>query len=986
MPARNQRRGSVLLMAVGLLTILSILASTFLIVSNLDAREADVLLTKAYSDPIAEGALRNVAQLIAADLHMDANLAYGDTADGQPGWEQFVDVPAMSEWGVAGGDVWLATPVDPNFNRVGPKLSNVFGRQMLDQDGGTMAANTPHWQTFYPGASNANYTDADGDGIRDARLYYAYPMSNPDPNDREPKYRAAVRVVDLSGKLNVNTAGEPWTTGTDASQWPRGIPQVHLDLAGFLRDTTYQTYSGGAGGVHSSRCGGTPAVLRDYGYECVRRLLSPDTDYDPFGIGDEVFLLWHASLDERAVSHVGRLYDLLHEDLESMNAGGGDPNNNRGDRIKRQLTTFNCSSPALRYPQGTLAEKIHLDVRNHPQEAYEQMLWMLSELGIGEDPNDALARQKMAAHFVANSLAYLSPGEYGEVTEGWPWAFQPEGLGFVAFGTKQDLVIVEAVARHLGPTVKPDGSTEEDWACGYAFEILNPTGRAVDMATDRYQLDVDGDVVGLAGTVPAATGTTPGRLVVYNYISGGDANAPEEKEVFNVSDLSGWTKASNLDLRGEGEHKVRLLRQALNVQVIGAPTGQTTHLVPIDEFTNGEDELAYSPPESPSQWIDDEADVLQAIARDDRYVVDVAAGQTRKMTNYNLAYWTDVKDTHTLGSDNGITNADTQLRKGDDGVTYAVGFSEAANEGPINIENSSAGNERIFRSIGELCNIYLCGPIENESGFPQRIINWEGSPIFADSPARGRLAYAPTTSAPDCVSEAEGVHYGGYRLEDTPSDRYPDVPIGCFYGEFFTRVLRHRRAGEQRSRTYGLLNINTATREALASLPWPASTDIPVIGNDAARYTINVPQLVEEILRYRGQYERRVYEDGEFRNIDRADYAQITELREASNQVHGFLTPGELAIPLAHYMDDVIATAGDLQTARRDPDYLKTRHALYTAVADCITTQSNTFAVYVTVTYGSNNRYTWNYVAVLDRSGMTSPQHAPAVLLFSEVK
>ena len=39
MGSERRRRGSILLMAIGMLTIIAILVSTFLIVSNLDAQE-----------------------------------------------------------------------------------------------------------------------------------------------------------------------------------------------------------------------------------------------------------------------------------------------------------------------------------------------------------------------------------------------------------------------------------------------------------------------------------------------------------------------------------------------------------------------------------------------------------------------------------------------------------------------------------------------------------------------------------------------------------------------------------------------------------------------------------------------------------------------------------------------------------------------------------------------------------------------------------
>ena len=133
---------------------------------------------------------------------------------------------------------------------------------------------------------------------------------------------------------------------------------------------------------------------------------------------------------------------------------------------------------------------------------------------------------------------------------------------------------------------------------------------------------------------------------------------------------------------------------------------------------------------------------------------------------------------------------------------------------------------------------------------------------------------------------------------------------------------------------------------------------------------------------------------------NRATGAQVDGLRttgDAAN-VRGYLTAGELAIPLADY---VHALAGwkagnygtEQDTLTRRPDYLGIRDQLYNAVSNVITTQSDTFAAYIRVQLGdSAGDLAWYYLAVYDRSGRIRDDDAdeddnkPALLLFKQVR
>ncbi|MHC4561989.1 MAG: golvesin C-terminal-like domain-containing protein [Planctomycetota bacterium] len=115
--------------------------------------------------------------------------------------------------------------------------------------------------------------------------------------------------------------------------------------------------------------------------------------------------------------------------------------------------------------------------------------------------------------------------------------------------------------------------------------------------------------------------------------------------------------------------------------------------------------------------------------------------------------------------------------------------------------------------------------------------------------------------------------------------------------------------------------------------------------------------------------------------------------------IDGFLTPGELAIPLAKYAEDLLLkmefgdpphTAEQKKQLRRSAYFLPARDSLYKAVANVVTVNSDTFAVNVEMqATGGRTRH---YVAVVDRSncrrepGTNDTVVPPVLLLLTEVK
>ena len=936
MPASRRSRGSVLLLAIGLLTIVAILASTFLIVSNLDAQETEVLMTKAQSDPTAQGGLSRVQFCLAMDKWADDTGPYGKVGENVDGWKKYIDGPG-----------------DPN-ERIDRWLAGVFDRTKSNPT-------SPYSELFEETAKED--VDIDGDDLNDAKLYPCFP--NADANERESNFYQAVRIVDLSGKVGINTAGKLFLNGdmtwkTDDENWPDLMAPCLIQLPELLGQPVGEA---AYAEIHESRCSEVPNVLlKTYYQDCARRLLAPRKGYNPFPIGDEAFLLWCDKLGKDALTTEqekvlpGRLAKLLTGDLIQLNQS--DPNGTRGDEMRRLLTTFSCTTDVVRNPGDGLEDYKWL--RGDHEELYNQMLGMLTRLELGKSDAE---RKKMAAHFVANLEAYVSPGR-----EGFPWAFTPEAeSGLTVYGLKQDIVITEAVAKHPGPT----DDKKNDWARGYAIEIMNPSLSQIDLGED-YELRINGTKVGdLSGTlggqpehVSLLSEDTLPKLVFYDYVKGEGCKV-EAAEFFNATDMKNWTKVNGLDLSKGGSTKL---------EIVCVSGGEE---VTVDLITTGGDGLKYTGAGDPNDPNSSDSStpsnpVFRSIRRDDRVRKSSVADGHMPLTNYNLAYymWYKEDNEHTLGTANGLSDNTEIQGLGKLSDAYGAPIHQAER---VRDDLGAGGTKLLLDGLGDLCNIYLCGPVKGEGGFPQRIIReTEAGPIFADTPARGRLPFCPNFAGAPQVT----------------SDGYPDVPVGCFFAEFFTAIRPHTQIGEgerkEKGRIYGRINVNTAPRDVLMCLPWPTKVlrlgrrEVEVAPISGEKYYNVDPRLaVDALIKYRQS-------GGQNQDVN----AGVENLRKESPNVLAFLTPGEVAIPLAAYMDTVIVTeeGGTQLELRKHPDYIRRRHALYKAVANCITTRSDTFAVYIEIRYRASGRFKWNYMAVLDRSNVRTYSDTPAVLLFTEVK
>ena len=553
---RPKQMGSALMMVVGLLTMIGMLGATFLIITRLDARQSMIIESKSQATPLGAGVVARAGDILVEYLKIGSDGPHSTVQAGRNGWLDMLFYPD--------DDLCEHLATDEG---AAPHKSDILG-------------------------TSTTLVDCDYDGTDDAYL-----VASGVVNSKGEEYYVAMKMIDLSGRLNVNVAGS-----AAAGDFTKPLSPANIDLRGFVGDLAYLGTDIDNPGIHNLRCGkdqGVIVPLLQFWPECGRRVLEPDTttssiDYLPFSVGDEVPLRWQG---DGASARSGRFY-------KALKLAPGDVYDSRGD-----LTTYSISRPLVPRATSSLTRKVPLDTSDGDkrQAIYDQVFAVSKEFGwFGDDTK----RAKVAAHFVANLWAYQSPG----VTDA-PWAVS--GGGVTAYGLVPDIVITDAFAKHTKDTSADPMTPNDDQAYGYAIEVMNPTETAVNLSS--YKLN---------GTpmpnVPL--GANGGRKVIYNY--GGGANKVTE-DVFFGATTSSWQVFSGVDFSGTGDLRM------------SKTSGGTP--VPVDQVSSSE--LGYSCANK-----DDPVDNnTKSKYRDDR---------TSHRSRYNIAVYKDGGTGHKLGQTNGIADSE----------------------------------------------------------------------------------------------------------------------------------------------------------------------------------------------------------------------------------------------------------------------------------------------------------------------------------------
>jgi hypothetical protein len=1037
---KYNKRGSVLLMVVGLLVILGTLGGTFLLISSLDARQARLLAGRGRAELIASGGVSQIVRTLGEDLHFDPMEA---------------SAPYTAE------------------NSSGP-LAHTFARDFRTDTEDRHIHMPGNPSNILGTSGNKVSTDIEG-GTADA---YLIPTREFDDEGRE--YRIAIKVEDTGGKFSLNTGGYDYTAGvTDRTKLVRSPAMI--DLKGYL--------GGDYAGIHTERSGPGAKSLPVYDIECGRHVLSPveGRGYLPFGVADEIFLRWRGTGRKatfgRVFEQLGNISDAKKQMLTILSSSRSimrsPPSNVIGARIdlsefdaldsdrKEELysqlvliagsddgkggglaqgqTYFlkndtwsmgggsaayftsqwndtsvpnsyssrnkRCSDPngksawvfeglppatyrvwvtwghsdskppaatvpymvytggsiqSFAYAPGDLQRTFVANQTALPPTVMNGKRWqslgsysasgtLAIEIhgpqGVPEDETqfsfadavmiesvalDLGSGSKPAAHLTANTWAAMTEDLAANNNKCYP--FRPKGRKYTVFGLREQPYITEAVATHTTNTItKVDEATPETieqntWRWGAAIELMNYNKEKV-INLSNYKITLGSALTKdtvlysfpAGTTIPKATATSGGRLVIYDFASGDNTIA--EADIFGAAyNAAGWKRISGLNFDNT---TVRLVHV-----VPSKGDNAKTYRVPIDHVTvapDSADMLQYSmtteaikaeaPPAAQTGKSRNKT-TLANIRRDDsvtrqRYAVAkywkpaaVVEEETTVASGSKPKYAVKLTD-HKLGSDNAIGIAQLPENKVKQGFRMKLPYGLL--EGP-----------------GALSEFYLAGPIIQHDG-------------DGDDPS----ATLPPSDFPELLAEeyaiSESRGRANSRVTNTnPFDnaqlwnKYPRTRGGSSFAwpmlisESVETVPTDRTRGDSPGRVYGKLNVNTASSEAMQRLPWPPG--------------VNANTAAGQIVSYR-------------------------------NSKNGFVTPGEIALA---FPDN--ATNPDLD-----------RDAIYSAISSCVSVSSDIYAATIKVQLVSNGSPStqdpaWYYMAIIDRGGAVFSTDKPAVLLFTQVK
>ncbi|MDY7011915.1 MAG: hypothetical protein SVV80_14385, partial [Planctomycetota bacterium] len=206
---RYHRKGSVIVMVVALLVLLAMVGSTFIIIAHMDRREAKSLATAAPMNQVAEGVLQQIRAKLTDDLYFDTatgTVVYGNAAK----YQEQVDFPHEDY------DKHLASfaPVDTNGDGIADAwrhVSNIHGAaadkvsNLAINDG--YLVDTDGWAYLWDAGQNAwvlTPAGTSGSWPGDAVLFKSGVT-----NRAGEAYYVAVRVIDASSLININSAYGP---------------------------------------------------------------------------------------------------------------------------------------------------------------------------------------------------------------------------------------------------------------------------------------------------------------------------------------------------------------------------------------------------------------------------------------------------------------------------------------------------------------------------------------------------------------------------------------------------------------------------------------------------------------------------------------------------------------------------------------------------------------------------------------------------------
>ncbi len=976
---KEQASGSALIMTVVLTVLLSMVGMMFVMIARMDkAATSSIIENKEL-----KAAVDSVVEIISQQLVLDT-----------PG----VDIPNQEYYDYPGDkDEWLASlepydDADEEFHKwqqisdITGSLRDDFGQASVEDVSVKHSVRKTILEYQTPDDVNeGELADADGDGIADSKWIELDMQTS-----KGKKIYAAVRVIDNSAMLNVNTAYKFELTNSSKEYEIDGRTQAQINLAGLVKDAND---SNSIVNLHKARCKANKTAYDDeFRDRIIWNFSLPDSNYPQFEMSDELELRYRYCINGKAVPRLENIWlDIVGPNsdgavsvpYDSTTSTNGtdrrlddwqeritDYTFSEADR-RHLLTTYNLDRVITPDPDPNNRKMFSVEVNRNAQNLYNRLKSCIdTDLTAAEQAD----KEAYFAQISANIVDYSDDDANVSVVE----EGSDEYYGF----ERPFIYISEIVRNFYTPGVPEDVNTYRS----YAVELYK--NFHANEKFDRWRLTIAGEPAMYIEDSFFETRGGSYYVIVYE-----NTNASLEDEVkFSDSPNNGATGV---------DPEVRLNWGRTWFAEIPDPNGEPNKT--IDVYSDSYDVYFGTTNPPPFLFTQSSSSYPPTMVEDTTYYWRIDShndandyhdtGSVWSFTTWpeepNSVYaWTDPCDSNDIIlEDSGQIILEREVEVDGslkwikaDQATVPPGFDDVSVPGIYSYQRDITWSRRVKR-LWQPNSFLTPQPLFTNARLGHSNIGYIGScekiqPFHSSFETIGEIGkvFRKSTYLEGDVK---------YQIKNDPFEKEEDVRIDLEDPDI-QKVFRHLTVMDPdnfsgnlaaETRVKGRLNINTAPKFLIQQLPWVT------------------PELAEAIVAYRDMTE--VASDDTINYNDRNDATGLDPDDYPLRDEIGFASVGELmtVINKDHETDFnkrkySIQTYGldnrdqrgfpDLSTNSRMRtdgvvDDLEEEQLIFARISDLVTVRSDVFTAYVLVRLGTDGPQK-RIVAILDRSGVDEPK------------
>jgi hypothetical protein len=319
-------KGSALIMAVVLTSLLAILGTMFLMSQRMSGMQASAISESKELDEVVNTVTTYISSVLTLDVPRgDPNVEYYDYPGLKDSWLSSLEPEITEDKAGYLDDIYIWRQITDLTGYLNTEGKNRWGYNEANGEYANRwvsVQGSTKYVTDYPeltvdsfGRLNEIWADADGDGVADSKWV---DMGIVTPSGQNAY--AAIRIIDNGGMLNVNTANV-FDANSRKEADINGRYQTHIDLGGVLYDSNDTVLN---------ILEGNPIIPGKLGYDFASSLLSDRSElrssliqkvvrnfsdsYDefmPFDISDELELRYRFCVNSPYFSRLENLWNSL---------------------------------------------------------------------------------------------------------------------------------------------------------------------------------------------------------------------------------------------------------------------------------------------------------------------------------------------------------------------------------------------------------------------------------------------------------------------------------------------------------------------------------------------------------------------------------------------------------------------------------------------------------------------------------------------------